>query len=69
MKAKYWYIKERCNSQLSRPYYNALGNISKKEATKHENPIYGHNYLLRFNNESDYEKEISKLKEQGYKFY
>lgn len=54
MKSKFWYIKERHNPQFDKPYYRALGNISKLEASRHENTLYGYNILLKYDNEKDY---------------
>lgn len=61
MKSKFWYIKERFNPQLDKPYYRALGNISKLEASRHESTLYGYNNLLRFDNEEDYNAALVRL--------
>ena len=61
MKSKFWYIKKRHNPQFSKPYYRALGNISKLEAGRHESTLYGCNTLLRFDNEEDYKAALVRL--------
>lgn len=58
--AKYWYIKERVNPQL-KTYYLALGNITQKEARKHENAIYGWNNILKFSTEKEYLEKVKEL--------
>ena len=61
MKNKYWYIKERHNPRMAKPYYTALGNISVKEAKKHEKTLYGYNYAIRYTNYTDYENRCKEL--------
>lgn len=61
MSNKKWYIKERHNPQFKAPYYVACGQLTKKEAKKKENPIYGSNYMLPFDTEEEYNKELTKL--------
>jgi hypothetical protein len=63
MKGKFWYIKERHNPQLE-IYYVPLGNISQKEAKKHEKTPYGYNVILRFDTKEEY---LKKLNVQGIK--
>jgi hypothetical protein len=61
MKPKFWYIKERFNPQFDKPYYRALGNISKLEASRHESTLYGYNSIIRFDNEEDYKAALVRL--------
>jgi hypothetical protein len=61
MKPKFWYIKERHNPQFDKPYYTGLGRISQKEVKEYENPLYGFNVLLKFDNESDYKLKLVEL--------
>lgn len=56
MKYKYWYIKERHNPQLG-IYYIKLGNISAREASQYGDSLYGNNYILKFESESEYNKK------------
>lgn len=66
---KKFYIKERCNSQFVKPYYVALGEISKKESKKSISTVYGNNYLLTFDNFKDYNDKIKDLENQGFIVY
>lgn len=61
MKPKYWYIKERHNPQFDKPYYVALGNITKDEAIKAGMSLYGYNNILRIDTEQEYRKKIKEL--------
>jgi len=65
--AKKFYIKERFNPQFDKPYYVAKGQLTKKEAKKIENSIYGNNYMLQYNTEIEYKEAIDKLKADGFK--
>jgi len=60
MKPKSWWIKERHNPQLG-VYYTGLGNLSVKEALKHESTLYGDNLLHRFKSRKDYEERLIQL--------
>lgn len=64
MVAKLWYIKERHNPQ-SGIYYVAQGRLSKTEAKRREDSLYGYNYMLCFNSEVDYEAELARLRKLG----
>lgn len=44
--AKKFYIKERHNPQFDKPYYVPKGQLTKKDANKMENSLYGDNYML-----------------------
>jgi hypothetical protein len=61
MAGKYWYIKKRINTQLSAPYYKALGRISMREAKALERPLYGTNIITRFETEAEYLAECERL--------
>ena len=60
MKPKFWWIKQRHNPQLG-VYYVGLGNLSVKEALKHENSLYGSNVILKFNSQEDYESKLIEV--------
>lgn len=63
---KKFYLKERHNPQLGKPYYVPLGQISKKEALKNKNCIYGYNNILEFDNIDEYQAAIAEKKENGF---
>jgi hypothetical protein len=65
-----FYIKERHNPQLDKPYYVLLGKLSKNMALKHiKNCIYGSNNLLSFENEKEYTDKIDELKFHGFQLH
>jgi len=64
MKAKYYWILERHNPQLG-VYYIAYGNMPSRVAKEHEGSIYGHNYMLKFDSEEEYNQRINELKSKG----
>lgn len=66
MAGKYYWIKERHNPQL-RVYYVPQGRITVKEARAMERPLYGDNYMLKFNSLEEYEQKIRELKAAGEK--
>lgn len=57
---KYW-IKERYNPQFKEPYYVGMGQLSVREARKHEKTIYGENTMLSFDTEAEYKEKINQL--------
>jgi len=61
-----FYIKERYNPQFDKPYYVALGKLTKKEAKKKESSIYGNNYILSYDTEENYNKALNDFKEKGF---
>lgn len=67
--AKKFYIKERENPQFKKPYYQALGQITKKEAKKHENTVYGWNNVRSYETEDEYNKALDKLKADGFRVF
>ncbi len=64
--AKLFWIKERHNPQLNKPYYTACGQITKKRAKEIEDSIYGDNYMLSFNTQAEYESKLETLKNEGF---
>lgn len=63
---KSYYIKERHNPQFDKPYYSACGQLSKREATKKESSLYGHNVMLEYASLEEYNKALEQLKVAGY---
>lgn len=61
---KYWII-QRNNPQLKKPYYLALGKISAKEARKKETSIYGYNIALDYKSKKAYEEAIANFLNKG----
>jgi hypothetical protein len=65
--AKKYYLGERINPQLSKPYYKAYGQLSKKEAAKKEkDQTYGSMTLTAFETKVGYETAIRLRKEEGF---
>ena len=60
-----FYIKERRNPQLKKSYYVAEGKLSKKDASKKEDSVYGENYMLSYDTEKEYLDAIDTLKKTG----
>lgn len=57
-----YYIKERHNPQLAKPYYTGCGQLTKKEAKQKENSLYGFNVMLEYKTESEYLQALETLK-------
>jgi hypothetical protein len=64
--AKKFYLKERHNPQFKKPYYVPEGQLSKAEARRRENSVYGYNVMLEYETEKEYNEAIAKLKADGY---
>ena len=64
---KLFYIGERSNQQLSKPYYNAYGQLTKKEALKKENCVYGSMFLTSYNTKEEYIAAKEKLYNDGFR--
>jgi hypothetical protein len=64
--AKKFYIGQRDNPQLPKPYFNAYGQLTKKDAAKKEKPLYGSISLTSYDNEQDYNVQIEQLKNEGF---
>lgn len=65
--SKLYYIKERYNPQLG-TYYEAMGQMTKTAAKRHERPLYGHNTMHSFTTEQAYNDRIEELKKEGAEF-
>jgi hypothetical protein len=59
-----FWIKERHNPQL-RVYYVGMGQLSVAAAKRHTKALYGHNYMLRFDTEADYQEKLNSLRKEG----
>lgn len=66
---KLYYIKERHNPQFDKPYYSACGQLSKREAHKKENSLYGNNVMLEYASLEEYNKALEQFKAAGYIFH
>ena len=67
--AKLFYIRERHNPQFDAPYYNPMGQLTKKDAKKWLKPLYGANEMLEYQTEAEYKKAINKFKDGGFNVY
>lgn len=63
---KKYYIKERHNPQMKKPYYVPCGQLTKKDAKLKEGALYGDNYMLSYDTEQEYNEAITKFKTEGY---
>lgn len=64
---KLFYIGKRSNPQLTKPYYRAYGQLTKKEASKKETCLYGSMQLTSYNTKEEYIEAIQKLNNDGFK--
>ena len=67
-RVKFYWIKERHNPQLG-VYYVRMGQISVREANQHDNPLYGHNILHRYETQEQYDAELARLEREGCSIY
>lgn len=63
---KFYYLGERHNPQLSKPYYIKFGQLTKKDAKDKGNTLYGSIDVISFDTEKKYNDFIQKKKEEGY---
>jgi len=61
---KYW-IKERHNPQLPKPYFVACGQLNAGAVKRSENPICGTNIMHGFVKKEDYEARLKELRSAG----
>lgn len=66
--AKKFYLKERHNGQTG-IYFVQLGQLTKKDATKHEKSLSGFNIVHSYETKEEYENVITELKAEGGKFH
>jgi hypothetical protein len=64
---KKFYIGERINPQLKKSYYICYGRLTKKDAIKKENCVYGSMILTSYENENLYNEAIKILKDKGFR--
>ena len=64
---KLFYIGERSNPQLAKSYYIAYGKLTKKEALKKENCVYGEIYLTSYYTKEEYVAAKEKLYNDGFR--
>jgi hypothetical protein len=62
-----FYIGERSNPQLKKPYYVSYGQLTKKDAKKKEDCLYGSMSLTSYETDEEYNSAISKLETEGFK--
>ena len=65
-RVKLFYIGERLNPQLSKPYYKAYGQLSKADAKRKENCSYGSMWLTAYETEEQYTAVLEHIKKSGY---
>lgn len=69
-KKQSYYIGWRGNRQLSRGgYYKAFGQLSKRDARKKEDCVYGSMSLMAYASEAEYQAALAEHKAQGYSVY
>jgi len=66
MKNLNYYIGERVNPQLSKPYYIRYGQLTKKAAKGKEQCGYGNVWLTPYLSESEYNDAIENLRTAGF---
>ena len=64
---KLFYIGERSNPQLAKSYFMAYGQLTKKEALKKEDCVYGAMYLTSYNTKEEYVAAKEKLYNDGFR--
>ena len=64
---KLFYIGEKSNPQLTKSYFMAYGQLTKKEALKRENCAYGEMYLTSYNTKEEYVAAKEKLYNDGFR--
>lgn len=67
--AKKYYVKELHNPQFKKPYYSAMGQLTKKEAKSHEKPICGDNYMHPYETLEEYNAAIENFRNSGFNIH
>lgn len=68
-KLSYW-IKERHNPQFDKPYYSACGQLTYSKARRmQEGALYGHNVMLEYKTEAEYNAALEKFQADGFTVY
>lgn len=63
---KKFYIGERINPQLKKPYFKAFWKLTRKEVKAKENCVYGSMKLISFENKEEYIEKINTLRKEGF---
>ncbi len=63
---KHWWVRERHNPQLG-VYWTGMGQLSKAEAKRVENTMYGDNYMHGHATEEAYKAHLDRLVSAGEK--
>lgn len=63
MPPSYFYIKERHNPQLKKPYFRMVGRMTVRDAKKIENPLYGSNIMHKFKTEDECKAALIKFEQ------
>ena len=63
---KLYYIGRRDNPQLSKPYFNDYGQLTKREALKKEDCAYGSMVLTGYETIEGYECAKIKIVDDGF---
>lgn len=64
-----FYIGERFNPQLSKPYFKLFGQLTKKAAAAKTNVAYGSMTLKAYATEAEYLAAIERLQNEGCRIY
>jgi hypothetical protein len=62
-----FYIGERHNPQLSKPYYLARGQMTAADAKKGEECLYGSIIMTPYESEVSYNNALADLKANGFR--
>lgn len=62
-----FYIGERTNPQLEKPYYVAYGPLFKKEVKAKEECSYGTMTLTGYEDRTAYDNELKRLEGDGFR--
>jgi len=64
--SKKFYLGQRVNPQLSKPYFNAYGKLTIAEMKQRSKCSYGSIYMESFETEAEYLSKIESLRNEGY---
>lgn len=64
---KKFYIGTRHNPQLAKPYFKKYGQLTKKDAAKKEDCLYGSMSLTAYETEEEYLKAVEKIEAEGFR--
>jgi hypothetical protein len=67
---KSYYIGWRSNQQLKNGgYYKAFGQLSKAEAKRKEQTLYGSMWLYEYETEEQYNSSLASFKKEGHSIH